>query len=83
MNKLSIIFNKLGIDTQEVLPSTKWIFLKFTPELVGGHCMGVDPYDLTYKVEQIGYYSQIILTGRKINDDMEKYVAENTLKQLI
>ena len=85
MNELSIIFNKLGIDTQAVLraASTKWNFLKFTPGLVGGHCIGVDPYYLTYKAEQIGYHSQIILAGRKINDDMGKYVAENTLKQLI
>ena len=85
MNELSIIFNKLGIDTQAVLrtASTKWNFLKFTPGLVGGHCIGVDPYYLTYKAEQIGYSSQIILAGRKINDDMGKYVAENTLKQLI
>jgi len=85
MNELSIIFNKLGIDTQAVLraASTKWNFLKFTPGLVGGHCIGVDPYYLTYKAEQIGYLSQIILAGRKINDGMGKYVAENTLKQLI
>jgi UDP-N-acetyl-D-galactosamine dehydrogenase len=85
MNELSIIFNKLGIDTQAVLRAagTKWNFLKFTPGLVGGHCIGVDPYYLTYKAEQIGYHSQIILAGRKINDDMGKYVAENTLKQLI
>lgn len=85
MNELSIIFNRLGIDTQAVLraASTKWNFLKFTPGLVGGHCIGIDPYYLTYKAEQIGYHSQIILAGRKINDDMGKYVAENTLKQLI
>jgi len=85
MNELSIIFNKLEIDTQAVLRTagTKWNFLKFTPGLVGGHCIGVDPYYLTYKAEQIGYHSQIILAGRKINDDMSKYVAENTLKQLI
>jgi len=85
MNELSIIFNKLGIDTKTVLraASTKWNFLNFTPGLVGGHCIGVDPYYLTYKAEQIGYHSQIILAGRKINDDMGKYVAENTLKQLI
>ncbi len=84
MNELSIIFNKLGIDTQAVLRAagTKWNFLQFTPGLVGGHCMGVDPYYLTYKAEQIGYPSQIILAGRKINDEMGKYVAENTLKQL-
>ena len=85
MNELSIIFNKLGIDTQAVLraANTKWNFLQFTPGLVGGHCIGVDPYYLTYKAEQIGYHSQIILAGRKINDDMGKYVAENTLKLLI
>ncbi len=85
MNELSIIFSKLDIDTQAVLraASTKWNFLQFTPGLVGGHCIGVDPYYLTYKAEQIGYSSQIILAGRKINDDMGKYVAENTLKQLI
>ena len=85
MNELSIIFNKLDIDTQAVLraANTKWNFLKFTPGLVGGHCIGIDPYYLTYKAEQIGYHSQIILAGRKINDDMGKYVAENTLKQLI
>ncbi|MBA7589783.1 UDP-N-acetyl-D-glucosamine 6-dehydrogenase [subsurface metagenome] len=85
MNELSIIFNKLDIDTQAVLraASTKWNFLKFTPGLVGGHCIGVDPYYLTYKAEQIGYSSQIILVGRKINDGMGKYVAENTLKRLI
>jgi UDP-N-acetyl-D-galactosamine dehydrogenase len=85
MNELSIIFNKLGIDTKAVLEAagTKWNFLKFTPGLVGGHCIGVDPYYLTYKAEQIGYHSQIILSGRKINDDMGKYVAENTVKKMI
>jgi len=85
MNELSIIFNKMGIDTQAVLRAagTKWNFLKFTPGLVGGHCIGVDPYYLTYKAEEMGYHSQIILSGRKINDDMAKYVAENTVKQMI
>lgn len=85
MNELSIIFNKLGIDTKSVLEAagTKWNFLKFTPGLVGGHCIGVDPYYLTYKAEQVGYHSQIILSGRKINDDMGKYVVENVIKQLI
>ena len=85
MNELSIIFNKLGIDTKAVLETagTKWNFLKFTPGLVGGHCIGVDPYYLTYKAEQIGYHSQIILAGRKINDDMGKYVAENVVKNMI
>lgn len=85
MNELSIIFNKLGIDTKSVLKaaSTKWNFLNFTPGLVGGHCIGVDPYYLTYKAEEIGYHSQIILAGRKINDNMGKYVAENTVKLMI
>lgn len=85
MNELSIIFNKLGIDTASVLKAarTKWNFLNFTPGLVGGHCIGVDPYYLTYKAEEIGYHSQIILAGRKINDNMGKYVAENTVKLMI
>jgi UDP-N-acetyl-D-galactosamine dehydrogenase len=85
MNELAIIFNKLGIDTSSVLEAagTKWNFLKFTPGLVGGHCIGVDPYYLTYKAEELGYHSQIILSGRKINDDMGKYVAENTVKKMI
>ncbi|MDT9026815.1 nucleotide sugar dehydrogenase [Rossellomorea yichunensis] len=85
MNELSIIFNKMEIDTKAVLEAagTKWNFLKFSPGLVGGHCIGVDPYYLTYKAEQMGYYSQIILSGRKINDDMGKYVAESTVKKMI
>ena len=85
MNELSIIFNKMGIDTQSVLKAagTKWNFLKFYPGLVGGHCIGVDPYYLTYKAEQMGYHSQIILSGRRINDDMGKYVAESLVKNLI
>lgn len=85
MNELSIIFNKMGIDTQSVLKAagTKWNFLKFYPGLVGGHCIGVDPYYLTYKAEMMGYHSQIILSGRRINDDMGKYVAENIVKKLI
>lgn len=85
MNELSIIFNNMNIDTKAVLEAagTKWNFLKFSPGLVGGHCIGVDPYYLTYKAEQEGYYSQIILSGRKINDDMGKYVAENTVKMMI
>ena len=85
MNELSIIFNKMGIDTKSVLDAagTKWNFLKFYPGLVGGHCIGVDPYYLTYKAEELGYHSQIILSGRRINDDMGKYVAENCVKQLI
>lgn len=85
MNELSIIFNKMGIDTKAVLRAagTKWNFLNFSPGLVGGHCIGVDPYYLTYKAEQIGYHPQVILSGRRINDNMGKYVAENTVKQLI
>ena len=85
MNELSIIFNKMGIDTKSVLEAagTKWNFLNFRPGLVGGHCIGVDPYYLTYKAEQLGYHSQIILSGRRINDDMGKYVAENLVKSLI
>ncbi len=85
MNELSIIFNKMGIDTKSVLEAagTKWNFLKFFPGLVGGHCIGVDPYYLTYKAEELGYHSQIILAGRQINDDMGKYVAENMVKNLI
>lgn len=85
MNELSIIFNKMGIDTQAVLKAagTKWNFLKFYPGLVGGHCIGVDPYYLTYKAEEMGYHSQVILSGRRINDDMGKYVAESAVKNLI
>ncbi len=85
MNELSIIFNKMGIDTKAVLEAagTKWNFLKFFPGLVGGHCIGVDPYYLTYKAEELGYHSQIILSGRRINDDMGKYVAESLVKNLI
>lgn len=85
MNELSIIFNKMGIDTKAVLKAagTKWNFLNFYPGLVGGHCIGVDPYYLTHKAEELGYHSQIILAGRKINDDMGKYVVENIIKKMI
>ena len=85
MNELSIIFHKMGIDTKAVLEAagTKWNFLPFTPGLVGGHCIGVDPYYLTYKADSLGYHSQVILSGRYINDGMGKYVAENCIKQLI
>lgn len=85
MNELSIIFNKMGIDTKSVLEAagTKWNFLKFHPGLVGGHCIGVDPYYLTYKADQFGYHSQVVLSGRRINDDMGRYVAENIIKQMI
>lgn len=85
MNELSMVFNKMDIDTKAVLEAagTKWNFLKFAPGLVGGHCIGVDPYYFIYKAEQLGYHSQIILSGRKINDDMGKYVANNIIKKLI
>ncbi len=85
MNELSIIFSRMGIDTKAVLEAagTKWNFLNFRPGLVGGHCIGVDPYYLTYRAEQLGYHSQIILSGRRINDDMGKYVAESLIKSLI
>ncbi len=85
MNELSIIFHKMGIDTKAVLDAagTKWNFLKFAPGLVGGHCIGVDPYYLTYKADALGYHSRIILAGRRINDDMGRYVAENLVKNLI
>ena len=85
MNELSIIFHKMGIDTKAVLEAagTKWNFLKFAPGLVGGHCIGVDPYYLTYKADAMGYHSRIILAGRRINDDMGRYVAESLVKNLI
>ena len=85
MNELSIIFNKMGIDTVSVLKAarTKWNFLDFRPGLVGGHCIGVDPYYLTYRAEQTGYHSQVILAGRRINDEMGRIVAMNVVKNLI
>jgi UDP-N-acetyl-D-galactosamine dehydrogenase len=85
MNELALIFHKLGIDTLEVLQAagTKWNFLPFRPGLVGGHCIGVDPYYLTHKADMIGYHPQVILAGRRINDGMGKFVAEQTVKQLI
>ena len=85
MNELAIIFHRLGIDTTEVLEAagTKWNFLPFRPGLVGGHCIGVDPYYLTHKAEKVGYHPQVILAGRRINDCMGKYVAEQTIKQLL
>jgi UDP-N-acetyl-D-galactosamine dehydrogenase len=85
MNELSIIFDKLGINTYEVLEAagTKWNFLKFFPGLVGGHCIGVDPYYLTYKSEQLGYKSRVILSGRIINDEMAGYVAKKTIQSII
>jgi UDP-N-acetyl-D-glucosamine/UDP-N-acetyl-D-galactosamine dehydrogenase len=85
MNELAVIFNMLGLDTLEVLEAagTKWNFLPFRPGLVGGHCIGVDPYYLTYKAEMAGYHPEVILAGRRINDSMGKYIAEQTVKQLI
>jgi UDP-N-acetyl-D-glucosamine/UDP-N-acetyl-D-galactosamine dehydrogenase len=85
MNELAIIFHRLGIDTGEVLraAATKWNFLPFQPGLVGGHCIGVDPYYLTYKAEKIGYHPQVILAGRRINDGMGKFVAEQTVKRMV
>jgi UDP-N-acetyl-D-galactosamine dehydrogenase len=85
MNELAIIFDKLGIDTSEVLDAagTKWNFLKFKPGLVGGHCIGVDPYYLTHKADMLGYHPQVILAGRRINDGMGKFVAEQTVKHMI
>lgn len=85
MNELAIIFNRLGLDTIEVLEAagTKWNFLPFRPGLVGGHCIGVDPYYLTHKAEKIGYHPQVILAGRRINDGMGIYVAQQTVKHMI
>jgi len=85
MNELALIFEKIGIDTLEVLEAagTKWNFLPFRPGLVGGHCIGVDPYYLTYKADMIGYHPQVILAGRRINDGMGKFIAEQTVKQMI
>jgi UDP-N-acetyl-D-galactosamine dehydrogenase len=85
MNELALIFNKIGIDTSEVLEAagTKWNFLPFRPGLVGGHCIGVDPYYLTYKAETLGYQSQVILAGRRINDSMGAYLAETTFKNMV
>jgi len=85
MNELAIIFDKMGIDTSEVLEAagTKWNFLKFKPGLVGGHCIGVDPYYLTHKADMLGYHPQVILAGRRINDGMGKFIAEQTIKHMI
>lgn len=85
MNELALIFDRLGIDTNDVLEAagTKWNFLKFKPGLVGGHCIGVDPYYLTHKAEKIGYIPQVILAGRRINDGMGKFVAQRAIKEMI
>ncbi len=85
MNELAILFDRLGIDTSEVLEAagTKWNFLRFKPGLVGGHCIGVDPYYLTHKADMLGYHPQVILAGRRINDGMGKFIAEQTIKHMI
>ncbi|QEM68653.1 nucleotide sugar dehydrogenase [Geobacter sp. FeAm09] len=85
MNELALIFDRMGIDTNDVLEAagTKWNFLKFRPGLVGGHCIGVDPYYLTHKAEKIGYIPQVILSGRRINDGMGKFIAQRTVKEMI
>jgi UDP-N-acetyl-D-glucosamine/UDP-N-acetyl-D-galactosamine dehydrogenase len=85
MNELAIVFDKIGIDSLEVLEAagTKWNFLNFRPGLVGGHCIGVDPYYLTHKAEMLGYHPQVILAGRRINDGMGKFIAEQTVKHII
>jgi UDP-N-acetyl-D-galactosamine dehydrogenase len=85
MNELALLFHKMDIDTQEVLEAagTKWNFLPFRPGLVGGHCIGVDPYYLTHKADKLGFHTQVILAGRRINDGMGKYVAEETVKQMM
>ncbi|MBW5810715.1 Vi polysaccharide biosynthesis UDP-N-acetylglucosamine C-6 dehydrogenase TviB [Yersinia kristensenii] len=85
INELAIIFNKLGIDTEDVLAAagTKWNFLPFRPGLVGGHCIGVDPYYLTHKAQEIGYHPEVILAGRRINDDMARYVSSQLVKEMI
>jgi UDP-N-acetyl-D-galactosamine dehydrogenase len=85
MNELSIIFNKMGINTYEVLEAagTKWNFIRFFPGLVGGHCIGVDPYYLTYKAQELGYHAQVINSGRYVNDSMGFYVAKQTVKRII
>ena len=85
MNELALIFARLGLDTQDVLEaaSTKWNFLRFSPGLVGGHCIGVDPYYLTHRAEQVGYHPEVILAGRRINDGMGSWVARETIKRLM
>ena len=85
VNELSVIFDRLGIDTLDVLEAagSKWNFLPFRPGMVGGHCIGVDPYYLTHKAEEVGYHPQVILAGRRINDNMARYVARNTIKRML
>ena len=85
MNEIAMVFNEMDIDTKAVLEAagTKWNFLKFTPGLVGGHCIGVDPYYFIYKAEELGYHSQIISAGRRINDGMAEFIVSNTVKEMI
>ena len=85
MNELAIIFNRMGLDTKDVLDAagTKWNFLKFKPGLVGGHCIGVDPYYLTYQAEKFGHHAEVILAGRRINDSMGEYIAQQTIKEMV
>ena len=85
MNELSMVFDLMNLDTSEVLKAanTKWNFLDFKPGLVGGHCIGVDPYYFTYRAEELGYHSQIILSGRKINNDMPRFVVNKLIKEMI
>ncbi|MDH3329550.1 MAG: nucleotide sugar dehydrogenase, partial [Desulfobulbaceae bacterium] len=85
VNELALIFNRLGIDTMEVLQAagTKWNFLPFQPGLVGGHCIGVDPYYLTHKAQEVGYHPEMILAGRRLNDDMGRYIASQVIKLML
>ena len=85
VNELSVIFERIGIDTLEVLEAagSKWNFLPFRPGMVGGHCIGVDPYYLTHKAEELGYHPQVILAGRRINDNMARYAARNVIKRML
>ena len=85
VNELSVIFDRLGIDTTEVLEAagSKWNFLPFRPGMVGGHCIGVDPYYLTHKAEEVGYHPQVILAGRRINDNMARYAARNVIRLML
>ena len=85
VNELAIIFNRLNLNTEEILQAagTKWNFMRFTPGLVGGHCIGVDPYYLTFKAQAIGYNPEVILAGRRINDSMGKYVANQVIKKML
>src|SRR5690606_18786872 len=85
VNELALIFDRLGIDTNDVIEAagTKWNFLKYKPGLVGGHCIGVDPYYLTYKAQSVGYHPQVILSGRRVNDNMGSFIANKAIKMMI